>query len=348
LAQQFFLEAANPPALRPAWVKRGWWDRVFAWIDATLEEVGGQRTGEKQLKTWQISSLSTLETTLGKLYFKAVPPFFAREPGLTRFLWQHFPKNSPEPVAIHPTEPWMLLRDFGDLELDKTASVDQVRAALRDYAIIQIRTSDRLEQLRALGCQDRNLLTVAADLQHLHDETTLCRDQEDGLSSREIERLQSLLPEFIERCETLHKLLIPATLEHGDLWLNNVNLRDGRAVIYDWTDGAISFPLLGIPISEFSPWEAFKESLIEAYPEPFTKYEPLKVLKAAFESVQPIIHLYRAISYQTVILPGVEATSEWNTGAMWSLKEVLNIMNRGELNQHLERQPQTTPPEVQK
>lgn len=80
LAKTVLEEGACVPALRPARARRGWWTDALAWLDTRLESLGGIRTGLEQQKTWQISSLSRLETSLGRLYFKAVPPFLAREP----------------------------------------------------------------------------------------------------------------------------------------------------------------------------------------------------------------------------------------------------------------------------
>ena len=181
-----------------------------------------------------------------------------------------------------------------------------------------------------MGCQDRGLHVLSEDIRHLFaDETLFLPDQEGGLSSQEINRIRELEPEFLRRCETLAKLGIPNMLEHGDLWLNNVNIRDGQAVFYDWSDGALTFPLLGMPLLEFENeiWdEAAREALIDAYLAPFIVYQPLVVLKEMLVLAQPLILLYCAISYQRFIIPGVEDKTEWQSACVWSFKAVLQIM----------------------
>ena len=331
LVTKLFTEARDVFALRPIWTQREWWDEILGSIDAWLKSQNATRTGFSQLKTWQISSLSRIETTVGRLYLKVVPPFFAREPGLTGFLASLFPKNMPEVLVVNFEIPWMLMRDFGDLELSETTPLDQVCAALNSYAKLQIESLKYIPELQSLGCQNRGLINLASDIQNLlGDETVLLRDEEDGFTSQQITTLRELEPEFLKRCEIIGKSGIPDMLEHGDLWLNNVNIRDGQAVFYDWTDGALTFPLLGMPLSEFENdiWDQdTRESLIEAYLEPFTQYQPMNLLKEMLFLVQPLVHLYRAVSYQRFIIPGVEDKTEWQSGCIWSFKSVLKIMN---------------------
>lgn len=156
------------------------------------------------------------------------------------------------------------------------------------------------------------------------------RDHEDGLSSDQIERLRALEPEFIRRCDALLGFGIPSALEHGDLWRNNVHIVDGRAVFYDWTDGAIAFPLQSVPLMELQPddWgEGAKDGLIEAYLEPWTPFAPMSRLREAFELVQPLIQLHRAATHPQYILPGVEDRREWLGGVTWMLQRTLELMN---------------------
>ena len=335
LVQTVFLEAQQPPALRPSWARRGWWHDALIWIDGVLEAHNASRISFKSLKTWQISSLSQIETTLGCLYFKAVPPFFAREPGVTSVLGQFAPEHTPEIVAINLERDWMLMKDFGDEALTEKTRLEQVRSALSDYAKLQIKSLEHLAPLRAAGCQHRSLEALALEIHDLlWDETLLLRDQEDGLSSAQIKRLRELEPEFVRRCKTLSKLGIPDMLEHGDLWRNNVNFCHGRTVFYDWTDAAIAFPLQSVPLSELEPevWGSdARETLTEAYLEPFTVFAPMLVLKAAFNLVQPLIELYRAVNYRRFIIPGTEDKKESQAGLIWLLGNALNIMGAVEV-----------------
>jgi hypothetical protein len=326
-----FEQAANPSDLRPAWVKRGWWSEVFFWVDSILEPIGVSRTGFAQVKTWQISSLSKFETSLGTLFFKAVPPYMIREVAVTAWLAQHFPICSPEILAVNLERGWLLLREFPGAELSKDTPLELVANALTNYAKLQIASIPHTTELMALGCMDRSLEVLAGHIHELlNDEQMWVRAEQDGFTGEQITRLRSFESEFLRRCETLAALGIPNTLEHGDIWQNNVFIADTRSIFYDWSDAAIAFSLQSVNLAGLEPetWgEGAKDVLIDAYLEPWTDFAPLPELRTAFLLLQPLAELHTAISYHRFILPNVEDKSEWYSALNWHLKATLKWMD---------------------
>jgi hypothetical protein len=63
--------------------------------------------------------------------------------------------------------------------------------------------------------------------------------------------------------------------------------------------------------------------LRHAYLEPWTIYEPMDRLIAAFELSQALAALHIAVTYQRFILPNLETGAEWEAAAPWFLRRLL-------------------------
>jgi hypothetical protein len=73
------------------------------------------------VKNWGISCLLRVPTSAGDLYFKAVPPLFAREGMITVEVATFCPEHAPTVVAVEPARRWLLLEDFGPRRLESEA-----------------------------------------------------------------------------------------------------------------------------------------------------------------------------------------------------------------------------------
>src|SRR5262249_10538530 len=111
--------------------------------------LGRTVTGRRQRKTWNLSSIWRLDTDTGPVWVKEVPPFFAHEGALLRWL-------------DRPTAPTVLGVDGGRLLVADIPGDDRHEAPpdervpmLTDLLDIQASTIDRLPELLALGVPDR-------------------------------------------------------------------------------------------------------------------------------------------------------------------------------------------------
>jgi hypothetical protein len=121
------------------WSCAAWYAEADEWIDARLEEIGRPRTGEtRQVHAWAISSVLRVPTDGGDVYFKAVPPLFAREPALTLELGQRHPGRVTTVLAVDLERRWLLMDDVGGTELDTIADPAVWEDALRVYAELQL------------------------------------------------------------------------------------------------------------------------------------------------------------------------------------------------------------------
>ena len=155
-----------------------------------------------------------------------------------------------------------------------------------------------MDALLALGCLDRRLDRLAAQVDPLLGDTATLAGQ---LDAAEIERLRALGPQPKAICAELASYAIPYTLVHGDLHLGNVACPAGRYLFFDWTDGCVAHPFF----DTISIWRvedpSLQARLRDSYLGVWADYEPRERLLAAWTLAKPLCALHQAVSYQHII-----------------------------------------------
>jgi aminoglycoside phosphotransferase (APT) family kinase protein len=180
----------------------------------------------------------------GSAWFKAVSPLFKAEVAITRLLHTAIPEAVPHVIASDEDAGWLLLDDVGPGPVGFAATDEQLTAAIRRLVQIQVRTAGREEELRAVGVADRPLERLADDLAAAMDDPAEIEGPD--VAHR---RLATVVEWVRRQSDWLAVVGLPETLVHGDFHVFNVIERDGEPVIIDWSDAAISHPLL-----EIGPW----------------------------------------------------------------------------------------------
>lgn len=300
------------PPQRPAWAKPGWEDSARAWIEAEVSRAGcAGPIRVEQVKTWAISTVLKISAGSETFFFKAVPPFFAVEPRLTRALYRDFPAGITPVVAIHPTEPWMLMRPFAGIRLEESREPGDWERAIQLLARIQTHRAGHPEELLQMGCPDRQIHLLPGEFITALEWMQTCgpwseewndRRNNDGLKEEQAVRLRELLPEVQRLCEELGACGVPETLLHGDLHAGNVMVEDGLPLIFDWTDGALSHPFFDVTLllnSEALPPE-WSERVVGAYFDVWSLVAPRPQLQKAFALAKKLSPLYHACSYYRI------------------------------------------------
>jgi len=258
-----------------------------------------------QVKTWGISCVLRAHTTAGDVYFKAASTraLFADEPALTAALAALYPAHVPLPLNIDHARGWMLLADFGPT-LDATAGRDDPAARadwLGAFGQLQRASAGRVDAFLRLGCQDRRLHRLAAQVDPLLGDTAALA----SLDGVEVARLRALGPRLRAMCGALAGYGVPQTLVHGDLHSGNIAVREGAYLYFDWTDGCVAHPFFDLLIVRYEAEQAARgdgkneewADLLEGYLASWTAYEPLERLREAWTLAEPLGHLHQAISY---------------------------------------------------
>lgn len=309
---EWFREEATgqiPPPRAP-WAFKGWLTCITDWAFTELAAQGIRLEGTLgQVKHWDISSVWRIKTNVGDIYFKATPGIFAHEPRMTLGLAHLFPEYIPAPLAVatYPDQGWMLLPNFGGAVMWKP-TLEQKEDVLRLLARMQIRSIPRTADLFAVGCLDRRLDKLAAQVAEMsRDDIALA-----GLTPQEREKLTTLLPSIEATCRHLSSGPVPQTLLHGDFHGGNIAVHDGTYTIFDWTDGCITHPFFDL-LTFIDPDKDDYAQLRDAYLEEWTQFAPIEILRHTFEETYRLGGLYHALSYRNInanVEPAMQAELE--------------------------------------
>jgi hypothetical protein len=293
------IESGRVPDHRQPWARRGWFRQAAAWITGELQRLGYTVTGPPQLTHyWSLACVMRTPTERGDIYFKVAAdlPLFVNEPVVLSGLARLFPTMIPAPLATDPRRGWMLLQDFGT-PLDETPSPETHLEMLRCYASIQQDTGGKAETLLALGCVDRRLPVLAAQLDGLLSDATALQ----GLTEEEIAHFRHEAPRLKAMCAELAAMGIPDSLMHGDLHLGNVARRNGQLLFFDWTDAGVGHPFLDV-VSIFDEKDkALRARLQDEYLAQWRDYASPEQLKRAWHLAERLSALHQAVTFQYIL-----------------------------------------------
>ncbi|MBI4785934.1 MAG: aminoglycoside phosphotransferase family protein [Chloroflexi bacterium] len=296
------------------WEQPEWLAQAHAWIHGELERQGVRVSGaieQPHVRPW--STVLRVPTTAGVVYFKATAPYLAREAALMQALSRWRPDCIPRVLAADVERGWMLMEDCGTrlrsvLEVDR--DLRHWHRVLPIYAELQIELASRRDELLALGALDRRLAVLPeryAEL--LADRGAMGIGWSGGLTPEEYARLHSLAPQVAEMCAQLADYRIPETLDHNDLHDNNILVRDGRYVLFDWGDACVAHPffsMLVVPraaahrlgLAQNDPELA---RLDEIYLEPWARYGSREDLRAAMTVARRLAMISRVLNWRSVL-----------------------------------------------
>lgn len=287
------------PPLRAPNARSGWRQAAESWIATQATALGYPLTGPiTQIKNWFLSCILCAPTTQGKVYFKASnsSPLMVNEAQITHALARLFPEHLPPPLAIEPAQDWMLLADFGE-EIGWQAPVETREAVLQAFGRLQIATASRIDELLAIGCIDRRLPVLAAQIDSLFTDPAMLA----YVDTEQQAQLRAAAPALKALCARLDQYHVPATLVHGDMHMSNVAVRQGGYLFFDWSDACITCPFLDMISILHEPDPQLQNRLRDSYLALWTAYEPMARLLEMWTLAYPLCALHQAVSYQAII-----------------------------------------------
>jgi aminoglycoside phosphotransferase (APT) family kinase protein len=117
-------------------------------------------------------------------------------------------------------------------------------------------------------------------------------------------------------------------LVHGDLHADNIAVRDGAPVIFDWSDACVAHPFFDLTTlldGEFlTALPAARARLQDVYFAYWAEYEPPERLRAAAALTAPLGLLHQAVSYQHIVI-SLEPEARWELieGWVYFLRQLL-------------------------
>jgi hypothetical protein len=293
------LSQGTIPALRVAWSRPGWQRQAERWIRAQLAQLGYELTGPiEQVRNWILSCVLRAPTDKGAVFFKATngSPLMVREAQFTQALATLFPEPIPMPLCIEPAHDWMLLTDFGE-EVGWEAPIETREEVLCTFGRLQIATAPRVDELLALGCGDRRLPRLAAQIEPLLSDPEMMA----YIEKERQEQLWAAAPRLRAICAELDQYHAPATLVHGDMHMSNVAHRGAGYLFFDWTDACIAHPFLDMIAIVHEKDAAVQARLRDGYLKEWLAYEPMERLLEMWRLADPLCALHQAVSYRYIL-----------------------------------------------
>ena len=296
------------------WEVESWHKVAHAWIRAELKaqkiSINGE-IGQLHIRPW--STVLTVPTSAGTVYFKASAQSLPHETALTQALARWHPMMMPSLIAVDLERGWMLMRSSGTplrTYIRAEQNLSRWKTILPDYVRLQKDLTRKVDELLSLGTFDRRLTTLPAKFSALLTDTpALLLGQPDGLTTDEMHYLRACVPEFTEMCERLASFGFPESLHHDDFHDANVFMQDGRAIFTDWGESAVTHPFFtlivllrgaenSLGLSEDAPE---LEELRDYYLENWRDFASPKDLLEAASLSQKIGLINRALTWHHVI-----------------------------------------------
>jgi hypothetical protein len=241
-------------------------DAVRAWIG---DIVGPDFTLDlEKERAWA----TTLRVTVGgaTLWFKACQPVQAFEPRLTAELARRWPDRLPRVLGFDEARAWLLTADAGAAIGTLGNDPEIWLRALPRYAELQLGEAARAGEHLALGVPDLRLERLPGEFDRL-----LQADLPLGPTA--LARLRAFAPRFRLLCEDLAGAGVGPSIQHDDLHVNGLFVRDGELRFLDWGDASIAPPFFSLVVTFWflerqnglardDPWFA---RLRDAYLEPW-------------------------------------------------------------------------------
>jgi hypothetical protein len=283
--------------LRPPWGQAGWFEAASEWIAGELADAELPAPIEiAQFRQWGISAVMRVDCAVGRYWFKAVSEHFRREAGVTAFLHRQAPGSVAPVIGVDAERGWLLLGDLGTRPGDPDAR--DLREPFEHLIALQQRLAGRADELLGAGCEPRPLASVPRDFARVLDDPVV-REWLDVPDHR-VRRLIEWLDDAVHRIDALE---LPDLLVHGDFHPGNVAHSDGRRVIFDWSDAAISKPFVDVVTwaSWMSDDPAGQDALWLTFAELWSDVMAVDACLAMRSTFEGVAGAYHVVSYAGIV-----------------------------------------------
>ena len=299
----------DPPALRPAWFRAGWYDEADAWIDRELAARGRTRTGASvPVKVWSLSAVLRVPCDPEPVWFKASCRHFHAEPALTQLVVGMLPEHAPPVLAADVDRAWLLMEDMtgADEDHEDAPPSGLGLAAARIAATLQLRSLDHLDEIEAAGTPLRGLAETLRGFGEVLDGSI----ELDDLTPEELAAARGCRDEVHAVVGELDGLGVPETLIHGDLHPGNVAHHHDALMFYDWSDAAVSHPFLDVVHLLRSIPDGERDAAREAYADVWRAAYPDLDVDRALELAAQVNAVYQMVTYEQICRT-LEDASYW-------------------------------------
>ncbi len=193
------------------------------------------------------SQVIRFATSTGDFYLKQTPPslFLSNEPKIIELLSNQFHASVPFVIEVNNDLHCFLMKDAGN-SLRETLKADfrleLLCQAIKQYAAIQRSTEDFIATFLKLGIPDWRLNKLPFLYNQMLKQIPFLKAE--GLTDKELQRLQTLSSQFSAQCKLLSSYGIPETIGYHDFHDKNVLIHPTtkKMTFVDWGETAITHP----------------------------------------------------------------------------------------------------------
>jgi hypothetical protein len=185
------------------------------------------------MRTWNLSALWRIPTTIGWIWLKVVPDFFTHEGAVIDWI------GTPTAPAVLGFDPGRtLIAEVGGAPNHEVRDPRALEPMVELLIDLRRRAMGQVNELLAIGGPDRRLATMVAGVGAVVEEWG------SALTPSERLAVDALLSELPDRIAAIDACGVPHTLVHGDFHAGNVAGAPGGCVILDWGDSFVGNPLI--------------------------------------------------------------------------------------------------------
>jgi hypothetical protein len=284
--------ALRPEPLRAAWATLAGPAQSLAWASATLAELGRELISAEQQRSWNLSATWRIECRdaagrRSSTWLKQVPPFFAHEASVLRWLGEHAPGTAVPLLASDGLGRALLEHVEGEDAYGSGVAERESFAGILHR--LQTVSLAHIDDLLARGLPDRRgaslidyvrraLITNGADLS----------------------AVAGLLDDLPARMAAVRSCGIDDTLVHGDFHPGNVRRHGSSATLIDWSDSFIGHPALDLLRLTDGCNAEQARALRHAWSERWRAHAPRAEPERAIELLRPVCALRHAALFADI------------------------------------------------
>lgn len=302
--------------------------------------VKNNHSEDVQIRPW--SYVIRYNTSAGWIYLKQTPKLIALEATITKILRDQFHAPVSEVIASNSELDCFLMKDAGHplrAILKKQFDAELLCKAVDAFTEMQITVSNDVDSFINIGVPDYRLNKLPI----LYKELILKKEvlMIDGLTEKEINELESLIPAVSELCKKLSEYAIPQTLVQPDFHDNNTLIDDAsqKITVIDLGEIVISHPFFSLinflqQIKKhhgLTEQDSAYQKIHSACFKNFTRFESSEDLLEAFDLSKILLHVYGVLASYRLIeaCDKKEIESYYGAGKLSDeLKEFMTICNK--------------------
>jgi hypothetical protein len=225
----------------------------------------------------------------------------------------------PPVLAVDLPQRWMLLRGAPGRPLDESRDLAVWERAAAAYGRFQLAAASSVDALAVVGCPTLTAAQLQEDvLEVLASDEAMQAGRPGGLESEQVWRLRSLKPQLLAATTSLQSSAVPVSVDHGDLWPENVFCAQDGCQVVDWEDTRIAHPFLSLfPLlagarmqKTFADHAAAIARIRDAYLEVFARFAPAAALRELFGAAHDLAAVRMAATYLRAP-PTIQGAHPW-------------------------------------